>query len=161
MEQLLNLEDFERAASTRIPSDAWGYIASGAEDELTLKANRSAFKMLWLRPRVMVDVRGVSTKCSILGVESSLPVFISATAMNGLAHPEGEVAVTRAAHQAGIIQMIPTISCKTSRSGASISFRQCRKHDKMYVSGYEGCSRLTVDRPTAHPRPLREPDLAK
>ena len=112
MDQLLNLEDFEKAASSRIKSDAWAYIAAGAEDEVTLRANKSAFRMLWLCPRVMVDVRSVCTKCSILGVECSLPVFISATAMNGLAHPEGEVAVTRAAHTAGIIQMIPTISSK-------------------------------------------------
>ena len=55
--------------------------SSGADDELTLKENQTAFQRCWLKPRVLVDVKTVDTGCAILGIPSSMPVYLSAVAM--------------------------------------------------------------------------------
>src|SRR5690606_23495656 len=94
--------------------------SSGADDEITLRDNRSVFQRIWLRPRVMVDVTSVETRCEILGCRSRLPVYISATALGKLGHPEGEVVLTRAAGTRGIVQMIPTLaSCSLDEMTAA------------------------------------------
>lgn len=71
---------------------------SGGDDEITLRENRAAFQRLWLKPRVLVNVKEIDMSCTLLGTPSSIPVYITATAMGKLADPEGEVILTRAAH---------------------------------------------------------------
>jgi len=115
LEHMLNLFDFEAVARRSMTKEGWDYYCSGSDDEITLRENRSAFQRIWLKPRVMVNVRQIDLSCKLLGDPSSMPVYISATAMGKLAHPDGEVALTRAAHTAGIIQMCPTLaSCSLS-----------------------------------------------
>lgn len=65
---------------------------------------------MWLRPRVLVNVATIDTRCRLLGDASSIPIYITATALGKLAHPEGEVVLTRAAAAQGVIQMCPTLA---------------------------------------------------
>lgn len=51
--------------------------------------------------------------CRLLGYPSSFPVYITATALGRLAHPDGEVALTRAAYTHGVVQMCPTLASCT------------------------------------------------
>lgn len=53
--QPLNLFDIETLARDRLSASAHGYFASGANDEITLRANRAAYDGLYLRPRMLVD----------------------------------------------------------------------------------------------------------
>eukprot|EP00051_Salpingoeca_urceolata_P010782 m.132629 g.132629 ORF g.132629 m.132629 type:complete len:785 (+) comp16851_c0_seq3:98-2452(+) len=106
----INLYDFEAITAQTIPKQGWAYYSSGADDEITLRENHSAFHRIWLRPRVMVNVKEIDMRTTILGHESSCPVFLSAIAMCKLGHPDGEVAKNRAAGAEGIIYMIPTLS---------------------------------------------------
>ncbi|KAG9285797.1 hypothetical protein G9A89_013222 [Geosiphon pyriformis] len=108
--EMLNSFDFEAVASQVLSAGAWAYYSSGADDEITLRENYNAFHRIWLRPRVMVNVRHVDMSTKILGYPSSFPLYISATALGKLGHPEGEVVLTRAAHTHKIIQMIPTLA---------------------------------------------------
>jgi len=61
----------------------------------------------------LVDVTKADPRCKILGYDSAFPLYISATALAKLAHPEGEVVLTRAAFSQGIIQMMPTLASCT------------------------------------------------
>ncbi|KAJ1555206.1 hypothetical protein HK096_007080 [Nowakowskiella sp. JEL0078] len=107
---ILNVEDFEKVAKEHLNPEPWAYVAAGAMDEITLHENKNAFKNIWLRPRVMVDVLKVDTSTTILGFPTSLPVFVSGAAMGKLLHPEGEVVLAKGAGNQNIIQMIATLS---------------------------------------------------
>ncbi|KAF5354998.1 hypothetical protein D9756_005488 [Leucocoprinus leucothites] len=110
IDEMLNLHDFEAVAKTVLPAKAWAYYSSGGEDEITIRENRAAFQRVWFRPRVLRDVSTVDWSHIILGQKSSMPVYISATALGKLGHPDGELNVTRAAGKHGVIQMIPTLA---------------------------------------------------
>jgi L-lactate dehydrogenase (cytochrome) len=90
--------------------DAWAYYSSGSDDEITMRENHNAFHRIWLRPRVMVNVKDVDPSTTMLGSKSTIPLYITATALGKLGHPEGEVIFTRAAAAKGLIQMIPTLA---------------------------------------------------
>jgi len=97
---VINVADFEAAARERLDPGVYDYIAGGAGDEKTLQENRAAFERWQLRPRVLVDISGVSTATTVLGTEVALPVLVAPTAFQRLAHPEGEPATARAAMSA-------------------------------------------------------------
>ncbi|KAG7117952.1 Cytochrome b2 like protein [Verticillium longisporum] len=87
----LNLSDFESVARQVLDPTSWAYFSSAADDEITLQENYRAFHRVWFRPRVMVNVKQIDTSTTLLGTRSSLPFYITATALNKLAHPDGEV----------------------------------------------------------------------
>ncbi|KAF7792747.1 hypothetical protein EIP86_003845 [Pleurotus ostreatoroseus] len=110
LENVLNLHDFEIIAKAVIPEKAWAYYSSASDDEITIRENRAAYQRVWFRPRILRDVATVDWTTTILGHKSSLPVYISATALGKLGHPEGEITLTRAAAKHGVIQMIATLA---------------------------------------------------
>jgi len=107
---ILNTRDMQQAAESVMDPPGWAYYASAADDEVTLRENEAAFGRLWLRPRVLVDVSKVDTSADLLGVPSSFPLYVTATALAKLADPEGEVAITRACAKANVPYMCPTLS---------------------------------------------------
>ena len=110
MHACLNLFDFEDVARRTMAAGAWAYYSSGADDEVTLRENHAAFGRVWLRPRVLVDVSRIDMAVAVLGARLALPVYISATALGRLAHPDGELALLRAAAAEGTAYMLPTLS---------------------------------------------------
>jgi 4-hydroxymandelate oxidase len=116
---LINLFDYEREAERRIPPASWGYIAGGANDEVTLGANRAAFDSILIRYRTMVDVTTRDLGTSVLGIPVSMPVLVAPTAMQKLAHNEGECATARASRAAGTLMTTSTTA--TTRLGEVIA----------------------------------------
>jgi 4-hydroxymandelate oxidase len=110
VDSLLNVAEYERLAAERLDPGAYGYFAGGAGDEVTLRANVDAFGKLRLRPRVLADVSGVSTTATVLGHDVSMPILVAPLAFQRLAHPEGEVAIARAAARAGTIFCLSTVA---------------------------------------------------
>ncbi|KAF3939614.1 hypothetical protein ABW19_dt0202511 [Dactylella cylindrospora] len=110
LEQCYNLLDFEAVARRVMKKTAWAYYSSGADDEITLRDNHSAFQRIWFRPRVLVDVEKVDMSTTMLGTKTSIPFYVTATALGKLGHPEGEVCLTRGAAMHNVIQMIPTLA---------------------------------------------------
>jgi 4-hydroxymandelate oxidase len=108
--QPVNVMDFERIARERLSPLAWDYYASGANDEITLRENRSAFDRLALHYKVLVDVSARSLRTRVLGHEVSMPLLLAPTAFHRLAHPDGELATARAAGAAGTIMILSTLS---------------------------------------------------
>jgi isopentenyl diphosphate isomerase/L-lactate dehydrogenase-like FMN-dependent dehydrogenase len=78
------------------------YIDGGAEDELTVRANRAAFERVCFRPEALVDVRRRSTATELVGVPAALPLVLAPAGLTRIVHPEGELAVARAAAQVGL-----------------------------------------------------------
>lgn len=106
----INIWEFEAAARERMSRTAWDYYASGADDEVTLRATRQAFERIALHYRVLVDVSRRDLATTVLGVPVSMPVLVAPTAFHKLADPEGEVATARAAGAAGTVMILSTLS---------------------------------------------------
>ncbi|WWD08682.1 hypothetical protein V865_006795 [Kwoniella europaea PYCC6329] len=106
--EIIGLPDFDEAARRILTGKAWAYMSSGATDQYTLDLNRRAFNSILFRPRIMIDVDIADTRTTMLGQETSLPIFISPAGMAKLAHPEGECLLAKGAGQCDIIQMIST-----------------------------------------------------
>mmetsp|Transcript_83050 Transcript_83050/g.213976 ORF Transcript_83050/g.213976 Transcript_83050/m.213976 type:complete len:516 (-) Transcript_83050:115-1662(-) len=110
---MLNTFDFESVARETMEPQAWGYYSSGGDDEITLRDNHLAFQRITMRPRILVNVRDISLTTHVLGQLSSMPLYFTATALAKLAHQDGEVAIVKAAHKAGVVYMLPTLSSYT------------------------------------------------
>jgi isopentenyl diphosphate isomerase/L-lactate dehydrogenase-like FMN-dependent dehydrogenase len=106
----VNVWDYEQLAAGKLDPNAHAYFAGGAGDEVTLRDNLAAFERRKLRPRVLVDVRNVSTATTVLGTEVALPILIAPLALQRMAHPDGEIATARAAAAAGTIMCLSTAS---------------------------------------------------
>jgi 4-hydroxymandelate oxidase len=100
--EAVSVDDFEAIARHRLPSAVYDYVAGGAADELTLRANRDAYSRIRLRPRVLVDISQLDTSIRLFGDVLPFPVLVAPTAFHRLVHPEGECATARAATAMGI-----------------------------------------------------------
>jgi isopentenyl diphosphate isomerase/L-lactate dehydrogenase-like FMN-dependent dehydrogenase len=144
MSEPLNVGDFERLAEERLDSGTFGYYAGGAGDEWTLRENVAAFNRLVLRPRMLVDVGSVTTATRLLGAEISMPVLIAPTALQRLAHPDGEAAAARAAAEAGTIFCLSTIASLSPSELAAVA-PESRRWFQLYWSRDRGFTRNLVE----------------
>ncbi|KAI1001101.1 Cytochrome b2 [Podosphaera aphanis] len=110
LEECYNLMDFEAVAKRVMKNTAWAYYSSGADDEISMRENHTAFHKIWFRPRILVDVENICCSTTMLGTKVDLPFYVTATALGKLGNPEGEVVLTRAAKKHNVIQMIPTLA---------------------------------------------------
>lgn len=107
---LYNLHDFEYVARHTMEAVAWAYYSLGSDDEITLRENHVGYQRIFFQPRILVDVTHVDYSCEMLGQKLSVPFYVTATALGRLGHPDGEMVLTRAAHDQGVIQMISMLS---------------------------------------------------
>uniref|UniRef100_A0A8D8HYU8 (S)-2-hydroxy-acid oxidase n=1 Tax=Culex pipiens TaxID=7175 RepID=A0A8D8HYU8_CULPI len=107
---LVSIQDYARRASQIVPQNALDYYRSGAGDELTLRLNRIAFDRIRIRPRVLNSGASRDMTVELFGEKFSMPIGISPTAMQRMAHPEGEVANAKAAASRGIPFTLSTIA---------------------------------------------------
>jgi isopentenyl diphosphate isomerase/L-lactate dehydrogenase-like FMN-dependent dehydrogenase len=114
-----NVFEYEAAAAELLDPAAYGYFAGGAGDELTLRDNVEAFRRLQLRPRVLAGVGDPSTAVTVLGAELALPVLVAPVAYQRVAHPDGEVAMARAAATAGTAICLSTLATSTPEDVAA------------------------------------------
>jgi L-lactate dehydrogenase (cytochrome) len=110
LSQCFNLLDFETVAKKVMKNTAWAYYSSAADDELTVRENRSAWQKVWFRPRILVDVEKVDMSTKMFGDDFACPFYVTATALGKLGNPEGEICLTKAAAKHGVPQMIPTLA---------------------------------------------------
>ena len=161
LSSLINVADFERVASERLDAGTLGYFAGGAGDELSLRDNVEAWRRWQLRPRVLVDVSEVDTATSVVGIDVSMPVLVAPVAFQRLVHPEGEVAMARAAAAAGTAMCLSTLATALPSEVAEASPGTRRIYqlycyrdagvtqallDEAIGSGFEAVA-LTVDAP--------------
>ncbi|KAF5246910.1 hypothetical protein FAUST_1095 [Fusarium austroamericanum] len=106
LDAILSARDFEEAARDHLSAKTWAFYSSAATDLITHGKNKELVRRLMIRPRILRNVSNVNFKTNILGLDSNAPFFISPAAMARLANPDGELALSRAAANEGIIQCI-------------------------------------------------------
>jgi isopentenyl diphosphate isomerase/L-lactate dehydrogenase-like FMN-dependent dehydrogenase len=124
----INVFDFEPVAFKNVPPAHFGYMASGIDDEVTLRENREAFNRLVLRPRRLVDVTNIDPSVELFGVKWETPIIIAPTGGNRAFHEDGELAVARAAKARRHLQILSTAASTsvddvTRERGAPIWFQ--------------------------------------
>jgi isopentenyl diphosphate isomerase/L-lactate dehydrogenase-like FMN-dependent dehydrogenase len=108
--EAINVFDFEPACRATVPPAHFGYMASGIDDEVTLRANREGFLKFQLRPRRLVDVSKIDMSTEILGVKYDNPIVIAPIGGNVFFHPDGEVAVAKAAKLGNHLKILSTVT---------------------------------------------------
>lgn len=106
LETLINAYDFQNAAQSSLSRKNWAFINGASNDNITRDANHDYYRKVWFRPRILRDVSVVSTQTTLLGCKVSCPVFISAAGLATAGGPGGEVALSQAAAETGIIQTV-------------------------------------------------------
>jgi isopentenyl diphosphate isomerase/L-lactate dehydrogenase-like FMN-dependent dehydrogenase len=108
--RVVNVEDLRRLARRRLPQIIFEYIDGGAEDEVTLRANRDAFAAVTFRPRQAVAVPVCDLRTAVLGAELALPALLAPVGYSRAMHPDGELGAARAAGAAGTGYILSTVS---------------------------------------------------
>jgi 4-hydroxymandelate oxidase len=126
--QAINVFDFEPVMKKNVPPAHFGYVATGLNDEVTLRANREGFLKFQLRPRRLIDVSKIDMSCEVLGITYDSPIVLAPTASNHAFHPDGEVAVAKAARTGNHLQILSTVATTsvedaTAARGAPIWFQ--------------------------------------
>jgi len=106
----LNIADLRAIARRRVPGFVFEYVEGGAEDEATLRRNREAFTALRFVPQTLIDTSARSLETSLFGRPAAAPLAIAPTGLNGMLHPEGDLALARAAAAFGIPYTLSTLS---------------------------------------------------
>ena len=159
----LNLYELEAHAAKFISPHAWAFIEGGAQDEVTVKRNRSALEAITLRPRFLQDIEHRDLSTTVLGEKISFPVMVAPAGGHMMAHPEGELATARGAGAAETLMVLATGSHYSMEDVADASSGPLwfqlyhRNHDtsEMLVkraeqAGYKAIA-VTVDTPINSP----------
>lgn len=144
LQRCFNVDDFRRLAQRRLPPALFHYIDGAADDEYSKHHNTAAFAHWELVPRCLQDVTHIDLRTRVLGVDVDWPVILAPTGMSRFFHHEGELAVARAAHQAGTLYSLSTVSTTTIEDVAA-----CTPGPKMfqlYVLRDPGINGELIDR---------------
>src|SRR6266571_5971321 len=157
--QAINVFDFEPVMRQNVPPAHFGYMASGIDDEVTLRANRQDFLKFQLRPRRLVDVSKVDMSADILGVKYSSPIIVAPVGGQKSFHAEGEIATARGAKAGNHLMILSTATTSsvedvTAARGAPVWYQLYATNKwevaKAFVTRAEkaGCPvvAVTVDR---------------
>jgi (S)-mandelate dehydrogenase len=147
VDRALNIADLREIARRRVPGFVFEYVESGAEDEATLRGNRTALERLSLIPQTLVNTSGRHLRSSILGQPASAPLVIAPTGLNGLLHADGDVTLARAAAQLGIPYTLSTVS--TTRLEEVASRAGGRLWMQLYVVKERAIGRAIMERAAA------------
>ena len=93
-----NVMEFEAIAKTKLSKWGYDYIATGVEDEVTMRANRAAYSRIWLRRRAMVDVSKIDTSLEILGQKLDYPILLDPTGGKDIDNPDADQIAAEGAH---------------------------------------------------------------
>jgi isopentenyl diphosphate isomerase/L-lactate dehydrogenase-like FMN-dependent dehydrogenase len=108
--EALSVLEFEPVAKKVLPPAHWGYLTTGVDDDLTLRANREAFTKIQIRARRLVDVSNVDLSVELFGTRWETPIVLAPVGSLMAFHPEGEVAAARAAKAKGHLQILSTMT---------------------------------------------------
>jgi 4-hydroxymandelate oxidase len=164
---IVSLADHELHARSRLDDNAWAYFAGGAADEITLRANRSAWDEIRLSTRVLRRLAGGHTRIDLLGRTLAHPILLAPVAYQRMAHADGEIATAYAAAMlgAGLVlssqaslpleQVAQAVSGEPARG--PLWFQLYVQHDRGFTrelveraarAGYEALV-VTVDAPSS------------
>ncbi len=102
----------QRRAEKRLPSSVYGALVAGSEKGLSSRDNLASFDELGFAPHVAGLSNDRSMATTIMGQSVSMPVLISPTGVQAV-HPEGEIAVARAAANRGVAMGLSSFASKS------------------------------------------------
>jgi 4-hydroxymandelate oxidase len=108
--EAIDIFDLEATAHGNIPVAHWGYLSTGVDSDSTLRANRTAFEKYQVRSRRLMDISDVDTSVDILGRKWPTPIVIAPVGSQKAFHPDGEIAVARAARSRDHLQLLSTVT---------------------------------------------------
>ncbi|MCH2578809.1 MAG: alpha-hydroxy acid oxidase [Pseudomonadota bacterium] len=106
--EVINVFEMEAIAREKIPPAHFGYLATGVDGDITLRANRAGFTRFQIKPRRLVDVSQTDTSVNILGTEAGSPIFLCPVGSHGAYHSEAELGTARAAGAKGHHMILST-----------------------------------------------------
>ena len=106
--EALNVLDFEAAARKALPPAHFGYLATGVDDDVTLRANREGFERIYLRPRRLVDITRTDLRTNLFGTTWDTPIGLAPVGNQKAFHAEGELPVALAAREKKALQILST-----------------------------------------------------
>ena len=107
-DQALNVMDFEPAARKALPPAHFGYLATGVDNDGTVRANRDGYSHIQIRSRRLVDVTNVDISRTIFGTKWDTPIVLSPIGGQRAFHADGELGVARAARTKGHLMLLST-----------------------------------------------------
>jgi 4-hydroxymandelate oxidase len=122
----------------------YAFVAGGAADELTLRANREAYERILLDPTVLVDVSRLDTRVTLFGRELPFPILLAPTGYHRLLHPDGEVGTARGASAAAAALVVSSFATTTVEDIAAATKSPC--WFQLYVQPDRGFTRELVRR---------------
>lgn len=125
-----SIEQLRQLARNRLPRGVFDFVDGGADDELTLAANRSAYSRITLWPKVLVDVAEIDTASAMLGTRTDLPFAVGPTGAPGFLWPLGDLAIAAAAEKFGIPFAMSTTA------SASIEHLRDRSSGRLWFQSY-------------------------
>lgn len=117
----LTIEELESHAHDLMDKQTRDYYNEGADSGSTLKENSTAYEKYRIRPRVLRDVSSVDTSVDIFGHKNRIPMGVAPTAMQCLAHSDGELGTARACKKAGVVMGLSSFATKTLEDVAEAS----------------------------------------
>ena len=106
----LNVMDFEEAARKALPPAHFGYMSTGVDDDLTLRANREAYSRIQLRARRLTGVVTADLKTTLFGTTWDAPIGIAPCGNQKAFRPEAELEVARAVKSRKTLMILSTAS---------------------------------------------------
>ena len=169
----VDFDTLEVQAYDAMSPGAAAFCACGADDEITCRENREAWRAVRLRPRVLRDVSNVDTSAVLLGAKHAMPIMVAPMGRHKLFHDEGENASALGAAKAGAPYVLAT-NATVSIETVAAQLRASSQWFHLYLtndrSGVEALLErveqaefkalvLTVDQPVSgsSPRAARQP----
>ncbi|KAI0839928.1 FMN-dependent dehydrogenase [Hypoxylon sp. FL0890] len=113
------IADLKELGSKNLPKMYRDYYNEGSMDLVTLQDNEDVYNRYKIIPRILVNVENIDMSTTIFGTKVSLPLGFSPAAMHRLAHPDGELATSRAAASAGICMALSSYATESLEDVAS------------------------------------------
>jgi isopentenyl diphosphate isomerase/L-lactate dehydrogenase-like FMN-dependent dehydrogenase len=109
----VSLAQLEKKAAEMLPAPAYDYVAGGASGERTMRANLAAFERWRIVPRMLRDVSERDLSIEMLGHTLPAPVLLGPVGVQGIIHPDADLASGRAAATLGIPFVLSTLSSRS------------------------------------------------
>lgn len=109
-DEAIDIFDLKATASEVLPPAHYGYMATGVNNDRTLRANRTAFENYYLRSKRLISVRDIDTSVNILGQDWPTPIVVAPCGSQRAFNSDGELATARAAKTRNHLQILSTVS---------------------------------------------------
>ena len=139
-----NVKDFRKLAKKKLPGPIFHYIDGGSDDEVTYRRNTTSFENCDLIPDVLSGVNKVDMSTTVMGQKIDMPLYCAPTALQRLFHPDGEMAVGKAAQKFGTMFGLSSLGTFSIEDIAKEI--NTPKLFQLYVHKDEGLNRSMLDK---------------